>query len=160
MGNLGRNADQPAWTACILKADGTQSTANDANANINTATFTAVQFVTGSEVQDRENWHTSTNSERITPSGFQGTMAFYASAYVQWGLDATGVRRARLMKNGVTKICEEVQAAANINNGSTSLSEFVLLTPGDYITLEVTQNSGGALVLNTNTTLSLAALPS
>ncbi len=161
MGTLGRLAGQPAWRACMLGLSATQSIPHDANATLATAAWTEVAW--DLENLDPENWHASPNLGRIAPSGFQGQMAFYASGFVQWAANTTGIRRARIMKNSggtPTLVVSDAQSASNATVGPISISDFVLLSPGDYVTLEVTQNSGCALNVAVQSSLSLAPLPS
>ena len=156
MGYLGRTTSSGAltpWSACMLTRSTTLSIPSDGT------NWTSVPFDV--ETRDLDGWHsTASNTDRITPVGFQGTMPFYVSAYVGWANNSTGIRRARIMKNGGTFVVQEVVAANVLASAPLNPSDFVLLAPGDYVTLEVLQDSGGALNLGATTTFALAPLPS
>ena len=114
--------------------------------SINDATFTTVSL--NAEDYDVGTMHdTTTNNSRLTvPSGGGGL--YLVVAMVVFEANATGVRAARLIKNGSTAAPLQQTGVANAgasNSVSTTLIDIVALSAGDYIEVQAYQNSGGAL---------------
>jgi hypothetical protein len=118
-------------------------------ANIPTAAWTPLGC--DSEKYDRDNLHsTTTNATRITiPWVLQGTK-IVLRANIALASNSTGIRGIRIIRNGLTVEAEDVRAAY-------AGSRFVggVVTPplttatGDYFEVQVYQNSGADLAVDT-----------
>jgi hypothetical protein len=98
-----------------------------------------------------------TNNSRLTvPTGLAGN--YMVTGNVVWASNATGFRRASLLKNGVAFNVEGTTANA-ISGVATRLSFSVLLplVATDYVEIEAVQNSGGNLDV-TNASLQLVKI--
>lgn len=118
---------------------------NSANISISDATFTDLTF--NSERYDTNTIHsTSSNSNRITlPYAGKWLIA----GHVAFASNATGVRAVRLYKNGATELARQQSNAVVGFDTMISVSTADVFAVNDYVTLNVYQNSGGALnVLN------------
>jgi hypothetical protein len=133
---------------CVLIRTATQS--------INDAADTAVTFPTGSmtEELDSDGFHSgASNTARITvPSGGDGW--YMIGANVAFDINATGNRAVWVELNGsagtgTTIINQNNASFATFANRFTIGAPY-LLAAGDYVTLNVRQNSGGALNLLAN----------
>jgi hypothetical protein len=76
---------------------------------------------------------------------YVGTTTVIATAYLQvtWEVDGTGSRRIRILKNGSAQATSRVQPDGEIL--TMVLAWPVRLATGDTLTVDVCQNSGGAL---------------
>jgi hypothetical protein len=76
---------------------------------------------------------------------YVGTPTVITTAYLQvtWEVDATGSRRIRILKNGTAQATSRVQPDGEVL--TMVLAWPVKLATGDTITVDVWQNSGGAL---------------
>jgi len=114
------------------------------NQTIPDATITTVSF--NYEYRDTENWHlNATNPSRITFDGPDGTTV-QIKGIATFANNATGRRHILVAKNGT------VIAQTNANAVSDAASRLNIaiddyLDNGDYIEMQVYQNSGGDLAL-------------
>ena len=112
---------------------------------ISNATATDIQW-NAAEVYDTNNFHsTSTNIERVTiPSGLGGI--YLVTGSVIWEASvATAGHTLQLKKNGSsieTKTLKTNISNVNLNNRFTFT---IPLSAGDYITINVQQNTGSSL---------------
>jgi hypothetical protein len=122
----------PSFVGCGVTNSGAQSISNN--------TETVMTFNT--EDFDTNTFHsTSSNTDRMTiPAGYAGYYRVSFQSY--WDDNATGYRDISLNKNGTL-----VKAyRTNVSGRVISIYHHVLnLAVGDYLTLSVLQNSGGAL---------------
>lgn len=123
--------------------------------SISTASATKATFGVGTEVWDTDAFHdTGSNTSRMTvPTGKDGKYRVTATAL--FAINATGVRRVRLLKNNAglsPEVLATIPAHATLDAG-ISLTVEVALVATDYIELEVYQNSGGNL--NVTSTLGM-----
>lgn len=114
--------------------------------DLSVANATATDIGFTAEYYDTDAFHdNSTNNARITiPAGKAGKYLFTSS--VVWSNNGTGERQMSLRKNGSQLGWESIESDAvaasySVTNGARVLD----LAVGDYVTLTVTQNSGGAL---------------
>lgn len=122
---------------------------------ITTGTGTVIAF-TAADLRDTDAYHdTSTNPSRMTvPTGLGGLYAIQAS--LVFAANATGQRTISLQKNGTTALTVANDfpfANAGIATGMTQ-TVWALLSAGDYVEVNVFQNSGG----NLNVTAAQASL--
>lgn len=105
---------------------------------INNGVNTVVSF--DAETQDTDNFHsTGTNPTRFTiPAGLDGYYDIHAMFLLA---TAVSSRIARIKKGGVTTLGEPQEA--NTFGADAATNEY--LTAGEYVELEVFQNSGGNL---------------
>lgn len=115
--------------------------------SIPSATWTAVTF--NAERYDTANMHsTSSNTSRLTvPSGAAGVYQFTASAV--FAANGTGGRLIRLRLNTGLVIGGEFlyPTSGTYLTGMLAVAEYKL-SAGDFVEVEVYQDSGGALNLN------------
>jgi hypothetical protein len=78
------------------------------------------------------------------------------SGNVGWAFNATGVRTLAIFKNGVSFKTVGGASATPSNELSMSFSLDILVNAGDQISLNVSQNSGSAVSLTTNTQMDIA----
>lgn len=122
------------FVGCALYRSGTGTISN--------ATATIIDW--NSERLDTNAFHdNATNNTRITiPSGYAGK---YLITW-QWGFNfnASGYRQVQILLNG-TQLPQSYNLVTM--NGYTTQSAAIVypLSVGDYLQLEVTQNSGGSL---------------
>jgi hypothetical protein len=111
---------------------------------IPTGVFTALTFAT-EEANVAAVHSTITNPSRLTvPVGANGL--YLVLAYVDWASSAAGNGRiARLMKNGVTEIVRQSMGPTTAFLPVNLLHALQQLVAGDYLTVEVFQDSGGNL---------------
>jgi len=116
---------------------------NSTNQSIPNASLTALSF--NSEYFDVGGYHsTSTNTDRLTiPTGRAG----YYTVLVQisWGINTTGRRTVRLLKNGSTQLFSGDVFANSVSAVSNYINWTGYLAEGDYISLQGYQTSGGNL---------------
>lgn len=116
---------------------------NSATQNVNNTTDTQLTF--NSEDYDTDGFHsTGSNTDRITiPTGETGY--YLVHAHTTWSPSATGERIMVIRKNG-----SDVAGASSsvpVNSGTYGTRQIVsvilFLTAGDYLQVNVYQNSGG-----------------
>ena len=110
-------------------------------------TNTAVTF--NSERFDTDTMHsTSANTDRIT---FTTAGTYLVGANLGWAASTAGSRYVDFLVNGATQIPgEAVEAYDEAGFGTMQApSTLYAFTAGQYVTLRVRQNSGGALNLDT-----------
>lgn len=118
---------------------------NNANISVNNNTVTALTF--NSERDDPSAMHsTSSNTGRIT-FAVAGTYAI--GCCVRFASNATGYRQVLLVKNGTTPIAQDTRNAVNGSVTIITMHARYLFIAGDYIEVQVLQNSGGALNVDT-----------
>jgi len=114
----------------------------------NDSTWTTVSL--NSEDYDVGSMHdTVTNNSRVTVPTNGGGL-YLVVAMVCYDANATGVRSARLIKNGST--ASPLQQSSTFNGGASNsvtvtMTNAVSLSAADYIEVQGWQNSGGALLL-------------
>lgn len=120
---------------------------HDTTQSINDSTWTALNFN-----QERFDYAAApfhdlvTNNSRLTvPAGFGGR--YLIGGMAQLAANATGLRMARIIKNGATVISHGGSFGTSASVGARVLpaSTIVDLIATDYVELQVWQNSGGAL---------------
>lgn len=143
-GTASKIASASAMSPLMYSTKAYQTTGVSIPAN----TWTDVTF--DSEEWDDANWHsTSANTNRITVD-FTGRVQVIAN-YAANSTSNTNVG-IRIQKNGVT-------VARSLNAAPASSSELhqcvlaaeVPVTPGDYVNIQVYQNTGGAVTSGTGT---------
>lgn len=112
------------------------------------ATWTAVGFV--NESRDTDAFHdNATNTSRLTvPAGLGGQYSI--EAMVEFAVNATGFRIARITVNGVLANRLGEHSSAAVSGNETTLNPVVgavTLAAGDYVEVMVYQTSGGALAI-------------
>ena len=114
---------------------------NNADLVTSNNTFTSVTY--NSENYDTDGFHsTSTNTNRITiPSGKGGK--YEISCCIQWDNSATGLRQAFLFKNGAGWL-DFYGPASSSSRSTYFLYTIEDLSPGDYLSIEIRQTTGGA----------------
>jgi hypothetical protein len=108
-------------------------------------------------------WEGVTNPSRLTvPTATTGTNAgrYLAQCYIYWGTPvgaATEYRYAKLVDSGTTDIAYETRSA--LTYGRHSLAAEVVLSEGDYITVQVAHDVGtGAVNILTGSYMTLTWL--
>lgn len=133
--------------ACRAYHNAAQSVANNSPA--------VVAF--NSERYDTDTMHdTVTNNSRVTLN----TAGLYSvTAHGSFASNATGNRYIAIKLNGSIYIAVDLRLAASGQRTDMSIATIYKFAAGDYITVEVYQNSGGALSLDSvgNYTPELAA---
>lgn len=114
--------------------------------NVSAANNTQTVFTFDSELFDTNNFHsTSSNTGRITiPTGKAGY--YLISGTLVWVGNGTGYRSLTLTKNGTSSLLALDNGSPNATY-QTFLNGTVIanLAEGDYVTMDGTQSSGGAL---------------
>lgn len=114
----------------------------------NTGTILAL---TAEELDTNAFHDDTTNNSRITiPTGLGGT--YRVSATVIFTPAAAGRRVLKIIKNGNTNAIARGEVLANSASYATPVtaSALVQLSAGDYLELQVVQDSGSSLALNNN----------
>jgi hypothetical protein len=119
---------------------------NSAVQSLADATYTALTF--DSEDHDEFGMHsTSVNTSRITiPAGAGGV--YLVGGTIYYVANATGIRGARILKNGATDVVTASFVPAVSSSGlgaGVHIAGLVSLSAADYLELLGFQNSGGAL---------------
>ena len=106
---------------------------------------TATDVEWTNEDHDITAWHSAgTNPERVTvPAHFDGYYALFTT--IQWEGHATGDRKVRIQKNGVTLREGIMNDTSEPQIFDQHVRYVDFLVAGDYITVEVQQTSGGDL---------------
>lgn len=116
------------------------------SANISTTTATAKNLTFDTEVFDSGTMHsTSVNTGRIVvPTG--GAGLYMIGANVEFDTNATGWRTLNLMLNTSTVIASHraITSSASVTT-RLSVATIYSLSAGDYLEVQVYQNSGGSL---------------
>jgi hypothetical protein len=119
----------------VYKVTTNQSISNDTDTDI---TFNNEDF-------DTDGFHdNSTNNARITiPTGKGGKYMLHTS--ITFASNSTGVRSVGFRRNATTKLGDMIAPA--LSGFSQRVQHFYIatLSAGDYVTVEVNQNSGGSL---------------
>jgi hypothetical protein len=111
---------------------------------IPTGVFTALTFAT-EEANVAAVHSTSVNPSRLTVPA-SGDGVYLALAYVDWASNAAGNGRiARLMKNGATELMRQSMGPTTAFLPINALQAMLQLVAGDYLTVEVFQDTGGNL---------------
>ena len=113
------------------------------SANQSLTSGVAAVLAFGAERYDTDTLHdTAVNNSRITMVT-PGKYRFGAS--VEYEANATGVRLVHVLLNGTTAIATETEAAAGAAASRLTISGEYAFAAGDYLQLQVYQDSGGAL---------------
>jgi hypothetical protein len=150
-GTLRTTGDAARRAVCTYRARGV----SNANQSIADGTPTDVTFQTNTyNVGYSGNIHETVG----TPTRFVAPIAgvYHLETNLAFASSAVGYRIVQFVKNGLTATSPGLQvvpvtAAATI----VSLSDDVLLAKDDYITVQVTQNSGGNLNVSSGATASI-----
>lgn len=133
--NLGGGGFSAEFIGCKIYNSGTQS--------INNTTTTPITF--NLEEFDSSGFHsTSSDTSRITiPTGYDGK--YLIGGMTSWDTNATGERYMRFKKNGSLDIRgSHVHASADAGGPKQETAALVDLVAGDYVELNVFQDSGGS----------------
>ncbi len=104
-------------------------------------TLTAITFDT--EEFDTDDLHsTSVNTERIT---IPATGVYLVTAGVQWASGTTGFRYMNIELNGTTNLAEDRRNGVSGQETEQTVSRIYSFTAGDYVVLNVYQNSAGSV---------------
>jgi hypothetical protein len=111
------------------------------------ATGTAVMLAFNSERFDTDGYHdTVTNNSRLTvPTGLAGT--YLITAVITFAASMAGMREVALKVNNATYIAiddRDALSTAGLTTSMTMMATWVLAA-GDYVQVQVYQNSGGNL---------------
>jgi hypothetical protein len=117
--------------------------------SINNSTTTAITWDT--ETYDTDTLHsTVSNTSRLTASV---TGKWLVTTSIGFAASATGSRIVTIRKNGTTDYAQAASPNAGGSDGvQVTVSDIVDLAASDYVEINVTQNSGGALNVNTSST--------
>lgn len=131
-----------------IGAKGCRLTASSTSQTGSTGTYTAVLF-DGEDI-DTDSFHsTVSNTTRITiPSGMGGK--YLIGGCVDFDVSATGVRYAKIYKNGTTNLQIESRAPTATLETIIGVTTIADLAAGDYIEIMGFQDSGGNLKTNVN----------
>ena len=112
-----------------------------AQQTISNNTVTSLAFDT--ETYDNGSMHsTVTNNSRLTAA----TTGYYIiTGGVSWTANAVGIRQLTVFLNGTTTIQSTYVTATAALGVDQNISTLYKLTAGDYVELQVYQNSGGNL---------------
>ena len=107
---------------------------------------TPVAINPSGEYYDPDFMHTAGSTNiNIVEAGL-----YRLEAQVTWAGNSSGLRTMQWYVNNVAYDLPIQQNSPGGNSFSMYISELVYLTAGQYVTLKVTQNSGGALDVNSN----------
>jgi len=137
-----------AFKGCQVVRSSSESIPNSTNTDVS---WNAEDIDVGS-------YHsTSSNSERVTiPSGGDGY--YLVATTIQWEGNATGYRKVRIQVNGSTQREGIVNDISEAEIFDQHVAQVLHLEANDYITVEVFQDSGGALNVNADSVLSVSFL--
>lgn len=135
----------PGNMACRVYASA-GFTHNSSGSYLNVNTFDTVRYDTGPNRTYPTGFWDAANPERITitHAGF-----YIVSAYIAWTSDVNGQRGAYIIDSNSRILTADTRNAA-LGSLATSLnihSEPVRFVPGDYVLLNVMQNTGGSLAV-------------
>lgn len=132
--------DDLEWLArnkprCHAQAGGAQSLSN--------VTYTTIAL--GTEAYDVGGCHsTVTNNSRLTvPSG--GAGIYLVQALAAWASNSSNTRQCRIVANGLIVLTQDTRTVAGSYVHFSNLSCFANLNDGDYVELQMYQDSGGSL---------------
>lgn len=136
---------QPAQKVSVVSNTGIKKKTyikKTANQVLPTSTWTTVDF--DLEAVDTLNAYSSANPQRITIPEV-GEYLIYLN--VKFDPNATGVRGVRIKKNGTNVICKNTFGNLGTMYVDIPLMYNAAFQTGDYLTVEVYQNSGGDLAM-------------
>lgn len=137
-------ADPTAEQDAVTKAYVSEISArvyNSANISVATSTFFALTF--NSERWDTANIHnTGSNTSRLTAPK---TGTYTICGHIRIAGNATGARTVLIRLNGGTEIGRQSLPSVTGTDVYLYILTLYQLTAGDYVELEVFQNSGGSL---------------
>ena len=133
---LGVKWDYPKFHGAKASQSAPQSIPND--------TATIVTWDTESEDTDGFHSITTETGKFIIPTGWGGRYRFETN--IVWAANASGARRVRILRNGAQADQVDNLPRSGATHGMKA-SANVAMVPGDYLQVEVTQNSGGALTV-------------
>lgn len=120
----------------MYRQTGSQTIANGTHAKV---VLDTVEF-------DPHGYCDTVNSRFTVPAGRGGL--FLAHGGIDWAPNVTGIRMARLLKNGGTDLGRDGRpAVAATNDTNQQVSRICNLAAGDYVELWGYQESGGGLVV-------------
>lgn len=130
--------DQAVLSGCLV--------GRTTNQSLTTATETEINW--DAETFDHGGWITVTSGSvtvpaSAIPTGYT-TVAVDLRAAVNFAVNSTGYRKARINVNGATVIAVPIDANASTTS-TIALSAMAVVEAGDVINLEAYQTSGGAL---------------
>jgi hypothetical protein len=134
-------ATAPEWAtpagAAFVGCRITQATGTNQTISNNTST----DLTFDSETYDTDGFHDNvTNNARITiPAGKGGK--YQITGHVEWINGVTGIRNIYIFKNGTSQIATTTLPTQS-SDFNLEVNSTADLTAGDYITLQVYQNSG------------------
>ncbi len=116
------------------------------SATLSVANNTATIVPYNQERFDTDNMHdTVTNTGRIV---VQAAGKYLVGANIAWAINGVGDRYVRILLNGATPIASDRRAfASNVIQTHQNVNTIYDCVVGDYFTVEVTQTSGGALLV-------------
>lgn len=136
-----------SFVGVLAQKTGSQSISNN--------TTTKVTF-NQTDVYDTDGFHDpATNSSRITiPTGKGGYYLIHG--HMVWDANSSGRRLFKFTQNNTTdlRVMEGFSTATNTVYPGMHLITIVNLTAGDYVEMEVWQNTGGSLNIDGSTTWS------
>jgi hypothetical protein len=118
--------------------------ANLTNLLVNNA-YTTITF--NSERQDTSNYHDSTTNTSRLVAPVSGM--YYVHGAVSLGTNSTGTRSIAFWKNGTTFVGADSRPASSTLNLLAGSSQ-IYLNAGDYLELQVFQDSGSAMTVSYN----------
>lgn len=125
------------------------------NNNQSIANTTHTPLTWEAESYDTDALHdNATNPERFTvPAGKGGKYEVRAAVF--WAANGTGVRQLAIVKNGITAMAHDRLAPSASQDFSQAVAAIVDLAPGDYVQVNLYQDSGAALSVIGNSGLGL-----
>jgi hypothetical protein len=138
-------ATAPEWGAASGAASFVGCSLKDSNITQSIANGTNTALTWDTEDFDTDGFHsTSSNTSRITiPSGKGGKYLFIGAT--MYAANATGVRIAKLFKNGSELIQSEFNKGDGTNFTAININAILDLVATDYVEFVTLQNSGGSL---------------
>lgn len=118
---------------CAISRSSAQSIANN--------TITALTFDT--EQYDTDTMHSTVSSTSRVTATTEGLYAMTAS--VQFAANTTGVRTVSIVLNNATTLVTQDAENLGVNAIKLNVATQYFLSTGDYVEVQVRQDSGGAL---------------
>jgi hypothetical protein len=136
-------SSSPTAAGCFIYKSTVQTMTNN--------TYEIITFDT--EAFDTDNFHsTSSNTSRITiPTGKGGK--YQVNGNTQWANNTTGLRGIELLLNGTAYITNFIAAPNSDGRCFLTIAVVMSLSAGDYLELDVFQNSGAGLNISGNAQL-------
>ena len=133
----------PTAAGCFIYKSTVQTMTNN--------TYEIITF--DAEAFDTDNFHsTSSNTSRITiPTGKGGK--YQVNGNTQWANNTTGLRGIELLLNGTAYITNFIAAPNSDGRCFLTIAVVMSLSAGDYLELDVFQNSGAGLNISGNAQL-------